>query len=210
MTLPLFLEYNLQILPESLISGIIILAIVLVNQPLIALAGGAVGTQLLTSVIGKLLMKYMQGGAELIKCPEACNPGFVGKSWQRLLNGGKAPEMLWHPIAPSVYLATIGYFVGVGYALWLLYKDEIDAGVVRRPSLIGTGIISAILFIMACVFRVYKGCDSLFSALGGMIIGLMLGYFGAVSLGFITNRRATNIWGIPLIRERCAAIFTSE
>jgi hypothetical protein len=207
--LPLILEYNLQILPESILCGIIILAIVLVSQPLIVLAIGAVITHMLTGVVGKLLMKYMQGNAELTatKCAEVCNPGFAGKAWARLLNGGIDPELLWHPIAPSVYLALIGYFVGVGWGLWLLYKEEIDANVVRAPSLITTSIISGILLLMAIVFRIYRGCDSAFGAVGGTMMGLLFGYLGTVTLGYVTNKRATNIWGIPLIRERCAMAF---
>lgn len=208
--LPLILEYNLQILPESILSGIIILAIVLVSQPLVALAAGALFTQMLTSVVGKLLMKYMPGNAELTatKCAEVCNPGFAGKAWARLLNGGVDPELLWHPIAPSVYLAMIGYFIGVGLGLWLIYKEEIDANVVRVPSLITTSVISGILLLMAIVFRIYRGCDSAFGAFGGTMIGLLFGYLGTVTLGYATNKRATNIWGIPLIRERCAAVFS--
>jgi hypothetical protein len=207
--LPLILEYNLQILPESILSGVIILAIVLVSQPLIALAAGALFTQLLTSVVGKLLMKYMQGNAEMTatKCAEICNPGFAGKAWARLLNGGIDSELLWHPIAPSAYLAIIGYFVGVGWGLCLIYKEEIDANVVRAPSLIATSVISGILLLMAIVFRIYRGCDSAFGAFGGTMMGLLFGYLGTVTLGYVTNKRATNIWGIPLIRERCAIAF---
>ena len=119
------ITYNFQLLPESLICGMIILSIVLVNQPLIVLAAGATGTQVLTSVVGKLIMRYAEGNAQLTgsKCAEVCSPGFLGKSWYRLLNGGRAPELLWHPIAPSVYLATIAFFVGVGLALLQIYKD---------------------------------------------------------------------------------------
>jgi hypothetical protein len=203
------LEYNLQILPESILCGSIILAIVLVSQPLIALAIGALLTQLLAGTVGKLLMKFMPGNAELTaaKCAEVCNPGFAGKAWARLLNGGIDPELLWHPIAPSIYLAVIAYFVGVGWGLWLLYKEEIDANVVRAPSLITTSIISGILLLMVIVFRIYKGCDSAFGALGGTLIGLLFGYLGTVTLGYVTNKRATNVWGIPLIRERCAVAF---
>jgi len=209
VALPLILEYNFQVLPESILCGVIILAIVLVSQPLIALAAGALFTQMLTGVVGKLLMKYMPGNAEMTatKCAEICNPGFAGKAWARLLNGGVNPELLWHPIAPSVYLALIGYFVGVGLGLWLVYKEEIDANVIRAPSLITTSVISGILLLMAMVFRIYRGCDSAFGAFGGTMIGLLFGYLATVTLGYATNKRATNIWGIPLIRERCAAAF---
>jgi hypothetical protein len=198
------ITYNFQLLPESLICGMIILSIVLVNQPLIVLAAGATGTQVLTSVVGKLIMRYAEGNAQLTgsKCAEVCSPGFLGKSWYRLLNGGRAPELLWHPIAPSVYLATIAFFVGFGLALLQIYKEEIDAKVVSRSTLTMMAIVSLILLAMAVVFRIGNGCDSMFGAVGGVLLGIMLGYLGSIMISYFTNRRATNVWGIPLIRDR--------
>jgi hypothetical protein len=208
--IPAAISYNLQILPDSLVSGSIILAILLVSQPLLALAGGALFTQMLTNVAGKLLMKFMPNNAELsaTKCAEICVPAFSGKAWSRLLSG--SPELLWHPIAPSVYLATLGYFLGVGLALLLIYKEEIEAGVIPSWSLIFTTVISLILIVMAVIFRIYHGCDTILGAIGGILAGILIGYLGAVALGYSTNRRATNVWGIPLIRERCAAVFVEN
>lgn len=202
--------YNLRILPESLICGMILLALLLVSQPLMFLTIGAMLTQLITHVSGKLLMKYTPGNATLttVKCNAECVPDFVGKPWWRLLSN--APDMIWEPKAPSIYLATIGYLVGVGIALLLVYKEEIDAKVVPHSTLIGTGVISGILLLIAILFRISNGCETIFGALGGTIIGILFGYLSTIALGYATNRRATNVWGIPLIRDRCAAIFTKN
>jgi len=195
--------YNLQLLPESLITGIIILAIVLVSKTLLVLAAGAGLTQLLTSTVGKLITRFMEGSAMSDrKCADRCTPGFLGKAAIRLANGGQTPELLWHPVAPSVYLATVGYFVGVGLALLQIYKDEIDAKVVNRSTLTGTAIVSLIILVMAIVFRVSHGCETLFGAIGGILLGLLIGYLGCITIGYLTDRRATNVWGIPLIRDR--------
>ena len=110
------LMYNLQILPESLMTGILILAIVLANQSLLAMAIGAAGTQLLTGAVGRIIMKMMPDAATRTSSMDMCNTGFIGKSWDRLLRGPNAPENFWHPRAPSVYMATIGFFVGYGLA----------------------------------------------------------------------------------------------
>ena len=48
--------FNLQILSETLMCGIIILSILLANQPLVAVAAGIGITQLLTQTIGRLIM----------------------------------------------------------------------------------------------------------------------------------------------------------
>jgi hypothetical protein len=197
------LMYNLQILPETLMTGIILLAIVLSNPALVAVAAGAAGTQLLSSVVGNLIMKF--GGideATLTSSADMCNTGFIGKSWDRLLRGPNAPERLWNPAAPSVFMSTIGYFYGVGLALLQLYKEEIDAQVMSRSSLITTTLIGTLIVIAAFLFRLWAGCDSIMAAAAGLLLGLSLGYLGFIVLGYSTNRRATNVWGIPLLRDR--------
>ena len=196
------LLYNLQILPESLITGILILAVVLANQALLAMAAGAVGTQMLTGAIGRIIMKMLPDTATRTSSMDMCNTGFIGKSWERLFHGPNVPANLWHPRAPSVFMATVGFFVGYGLALQNLYKEEIHANVMNRSSLITTSIISGLLLIMAIVFRVSSGCESILGAVSGSVLGIGIGYLGCVALGYVTDRRATNLWGIPLLRDR--------
>jgi len=193
--------YNLQILPESLICGIIILAIVLANQSLVAMAAGAIGTQFLASAVGRLIMK-MTDSAKPYSSMDTCNNGYVGKSWDRLLRGTNDPDLMWHPQAPSIFLATIAYFIGYGWALQQVYKEEIDARVMNKSSLILTAIIGFLLLVTAIVYRVSAGCDSVIGALCGVLFGLAIGYLGCVTLGYASDRRATNVWGIPLLRDR--------
>jgi len=193
------LMYNLQILPESLMTGIILLAIVLANQSLVVLAFGAAGAQLLTSASGRIITNMSPEGAIKASSMDMCTTGFIGKSWDRLLQ--KDP-LIWHPRAPSVYMATIGFFIGYGLAVQQLYKEEIDAGVMSRSTLITTSLISGLLLLTALLFRIWSGCESIIGALGGTAFGLVLGYLGCIALGYATNRRATNVWGIPLLRDR--------
>jgi hypothetical protein len=183
-------------------SGLLILAIVLANQAILALAAGGAVTQFVTGMVGRFIMQHTKDGATTTSSMDMCNTGFVGKSWARLLNGFKDPELLWHPLAPSVFMATVGYFVGWGFALQQLYKEEIDAKVMPRATLIATGILSLLLLAIAVTFRVASGCETLIGAAGGIGLGLLFGYFGCILLGYATDRRATNIWGIPLLRDR--------
>jgi hypothetical protein len=195
--------YNFQILPETLMAGIILLAIVLANPALVGLAAGAAGTQLLANAVGLLIMRF--GGideASLTSSTDMCNTGFIGRSWDRLLRGPNAPERLWNPSAPSVYTATIGYFYGVGLALLQLYKEEIDAQVMSRASLVSTTLIATLIVIAAILFRIWSGCDSILVAITGLLFGFMIGYLGYIIAGYSTGRRATNLWGIPLLKDR--------
>jgi len=194
--------YNLQILPEAIMSGVIILAIVLANQSLFALAVGAGGTQLLTGLAGRFMMEKVFGGAKHTTSTDMCTTGFVGKSIDRLMRGPDASELLWHPSAPSIYMSTVGFFVGYGLALQQLYKEEINAKVMNQSTLVSMSVISILLLLTAIVFRISWGCESILGSVGGTLLGLVFGYFGCIALGYATDRRATNVWGIPLLRDR--------
>lgn len=196
------LMFNLQILPESLITGLLILAVVLANQAILAMVVGALITQFVTDSAARVIMKLMPGSATRTSTMDMCNTGFVAKSWMHLLRGSDIAESLWHPNAPSVFMATIGYFVGYGWALQQLYKEEIRAGIMSQSSLFATAVVSGLLLLTALAFRVSSGCESLIGAVGGVAFGLAIGYLGCVALGYTTDRRATNIWGIPLLRDR--------
>lgn len=207
------LMFNLQILPESLITGILILGIVLANQAVLAMAAGGLFTQLLTDTTARILMRMAPGSAALTSSLDMCNNGFLGKSWIRLLSSGENPAALWHPLAPTVFMATIGYFVGYGTALQQLYQEEIRAGLVNSASLITTGILAGIVLVLALVFRIASGCETVLGSLAGAVFGLAIGYFGCITLGYLTDRRTTNLWGIPLLRDRInngGAVYVCE
>jgi hypothetical protein len=196
------LMYNLQILPESLMCGLIILAIVLANPSIVIVAAGTAGTQLLTKAMGRLVMNFAPDATAVSSSMDACATGFVGKSWDRLLRGTDVPELLWHPKAPSVYMATVGFLAGWGFALSQLYKDEIHAGVVNQKLTVAMTVIVALLFALTLVFRIMTGCDTMLGAFAGAALGTALGYLGAITVGYLSDRRLTNVWGIPLLRDR--------
>jgi hypothetical protein len=74
-----------------------------------------------------------------------------------------------------------------------------------RNTLIGLGVLTAVLVIITLIFRIGSGCESLLGAFGGLILGSLVGYLVAIVLGYITDRRITNLWGIPLLRDRINA-----
>jgi hypothetical protein len=196
------LLHNLQILPETLMCGLVILAIVLASPPVVTLAASMAGAQLLVGAMGRIVMNFQPEQAVVSTASDSCRAGFIGKSWDRILRGTAAPELLWHPLAPSTYTATVGFLAGWGYALNQLYKDEINAGVLSAATMMAAGIVMALILVLAVVFRVFSGCDTAMGAISGVVVGLLLAYFGAVSIGYATDRRLTNIWGIPLLRDR--------
>jgi hypothetical protein len=192
--------YNIQILPDLLLAGTALLAILLANPAVVSLAVGAAAAQGLTRFVAYLLMMLQPNAAVVRSSLDVCTGGFIGKSWDRLFQLGT--DHLWHPLAPSVYLATLGFFIGYGSALQQLYKEEVAAGMLPQRTLSGLLVTAAILSLAAVVFRYASGCESLLSCIAGLLFGFAFGYFGAIILGYATDRRATNLWGTPLLRDR--------
>jgi len=195
------IRYNLQMLPDMLVVGITVLSIILSNPSLVVLAIGAVGSQLLTGAMGRLLMKFGTASeARVVDSANICNSTFTSRFWNLL--AGSSPDRAVQPASPSMYLSTIGYFFGFGLALLQIYKEEIDARVVSRSTLIATTIIAALILFTVALFRIYSGCESILGAVASVALGLLLGYIIAVGVGYGTDRRGTNIWGIPLLKDR--------
>jgi hypothetical protein len=194
--------FNLQILPESLICGIVLLAILLANPAVATVAAGAAGTQLLTGAVGRLVMNYAPESAVITSSNDMCHTGYVGKSWARLVRGTAAPELLWHPKAPSIYLSTLGFFAGLGWAVQQLYNDEINAGVMNKTMLATLAVLAVFVLGTGIAFRIMSGCDTVMGAVGGALLGVAIGYFGTIALGYASGRKLTNIWGIPMLQDR--------
>ena len=200
------LMYNLQILPESLLCGIVILSIVLASPSLVVLATGAGCTALLTDVIGRLVMKMIPNSAVLTSSLDMCSQGHLGRAWERLLgSGAQNPDRLWTPLAPSAYMSVIGFFAGWGAALQQLYQEEIRAGVIRSATLYTSIAIMGLIVMITVVSRVMSGCERLWPTLAGLAVGVAAGFLGAIAVGVVSNRSLTNVWGIPLLQDRIAS-----
>jgi hypothetical protein len=98
-------------------------------------------------------------------------------------------------------MASIAYLFGFGVALQQIYAVEIEKFKTGTPLMINA-IAGTLLVILAALFRLSTKCDTVTAALGGTVLGFAIGYFGCVLLGYATNRRATNVWGIPFLQDR--------
>jgi len=204
-------RYILQVLPDSLITGITVLAILLGNQTLFALAGSSLIMQALVTGIGYIIIKFNPDSVVTRIAEEPCAAGFINNYWARVRGGLANVD---HPYAPSLYLATVAFFAGWGAGLKQLYAEEIDQGVISNSQTTGFLITAFIILAAVMILRIFvSNCETLVGAFVGVATGTLLGYVFSVSLGFATDRKATNIWGMPLLRDRIAAgspIYTCQ
>jgi hypothetical protein len=188
--------YVFQILPEVLVCGMVLLSLLLSNSSVATVAAALGATQFLTGAVGSILMRVMPGIAKPTSSLDVCNQGHIGRAWTHLLN----PAQNWIASTPTPYMTTLGFFGGWGWALQQLYAEEIRAGV--AAPIVGTTVTFLLIMLLGFVFRWGSGCETLAGAAIGLAFGAAAGYMGAFSIGMTTERRATNIWGIPLLRDR--------
>ena len=188
--------YNLQNFPETLLCGILLLSILLVSPPILFIGIGALLTQLVTFGIGRGISHLSPTSSVPRFSFDGCSTGFIGQTWYRLFKN----EIIFNPAQPSIYMATIGFFAGWGFALQNLYKQEIAKGTMKKQMFVATLVLSILLLFLTFLFRIFTKCDTFLSALLGSFIGLLIGGCGCMALGYMSDRANTNIWGTPLLK----------
>jgi len=189
-------------LPETLTVGIVVIGILLANSSIIGVSIVLIFTQLITNGIGRILLNLQPGMAVASSSMSPCTMSLFETPLISSMVVGEDGKHYWHSAAPSIYLSTIGFFTGWGVALQQIYKQEIDRGVLPKGGLIAAMSLSVIILLLAITFRISSGCESLIGAISGSALGILFGFVGCVALSEISNRKATNIWGIPLLRKK--------
>jgi hypothetical protein len=188
-------------LPDSLVTGITVIAILLGNQALFTVAASSIFMQALVTGIGYLVIRFNPDSAITRASAEPCVAGYINNYWAQVRGGRNNMD---HPYAPSLYMATISFFAGWGVALQQLYADEISQGVLNSAQVSGMLITGFVLVLTSMIFRILR-CETLIGALIGLATGLAIGYLLCIAIGASTGRTATNIWGMPLLRDRITA-----
>jgi hypothetical protein len=199
-------KYNLQVLPDTITAASLLFALLFQSPPLATLGAGFIFLNFLHPKLAEFTTRFVTDtlGAEVD--PALCSGMFPGVSYDRLLTMssertfGALNRTGW----PSYYSVFLGYLVGWISSLQVLYRKEIDASPRKKGSSILGLIVLGLTVITAVVYRVQSGCDSLFGIFVGLVVGLFVGGLLAMGIAWISERRMTNILGLPLIRGKAA------
>jgi len=195
-------DHILLTLPDSLVTGITVLAVLLGNQALFTVAASSIFMQAFITGISYLVMRFNPDSVIVGPCLEPCTGGYINSYWAQVRGGRNNTD---HPYAPSLYMATCSFFVGWGAALKQLYADEINQGVLSNSQTITLLVLAFMIVIAAMIYRiVVSKCETVVGALIGLGAGTTLGYLLCIAIGSATGRTATNLWGMPLLRDRLA------
>ena len=197
-------KYNLQVLPDTITAASLLFALLFQSPPLATLGAGFIFLNFLHPRLAEFTTRFVTDtvGAEVD--PALCSGQFPGVSYDRLLTMssertfGSLNRAGW----PSFYSVFLGYLVGWIGALPVLYRKELDASPRKNGATILGLVVLGLTVLAGAVYRVSSGCESLFGLFVGVLAGVFVGGLLVASVAWISERRMTNILGMPLIRGK--------
>jgi hypothetical protein len=197
-------KYNLQVLPDVIKASSLLFAILFQSPPMAIFS-------VATMLIGVIHAGIAKGFASVFPNMQgtpgnvgACAGTFPGVSYGRLFGSadsstfGKLSDNAW----PSYYTTFFGFLTGWIASLPTIYSAEIAASPKRATAVTGGFVMLGILLLVVVVYRITSNCDTFVSTSAGLITGFLVGVVMVLTVAYFTDRRGTNMLGLPLIRSR--------
>ena len=198
-------KYNLQVLPDTLTSATILFSLLFQSSPFAVLATALVALQFIHKGMASFAGTYLPGMEYRPPDSEKCSGRFPGVSYNTVMSMvGRPDGYTEHDGWPSYYATFMGFLTGWMGVLPTLYSKELTAspakGKAVKAGFVGLVLLTAIVWI----YRITSECESFFSVSMGLLAGFAIGVAGVLLAAWATDRRATNLLGLPLIRNKAA------
>ena len=198
-------KYNLQVFPDTLTASALLFALLFQSPALASFGGSIVLLNILHPHVARFMAAFISGTKDAQNIAQ-CSGQFPGLSYERLIGAASSKSFgdLTDTNFPSYYTTFLGFIAAYIGMLPFIYSAELKASQKRQTSTT-LGLVTLGLVIATClVYRIMSSCDSVANALIGVIVGAMLGAFIVGFIAFISERRLTNILGMPLLRNKSA------
>jgi len=196
--------FNLNYLPDTILGGITLFALLIQSVPLGALSVTLLSLEWVHAGSSGFLAEVIPGVREASKDVQRCSGHFPGISYERLTSMAQqiGTTSTINNGFPSYYMmffgALFGYMIGMGQT----YSTELQ-GMPQKNAAVKSGVfIMGLLVVMFTIFRIFTGCDTLTSILVALVLGLMYGFLMELVIATASERTMTNLLNIPLLRDR--------
>jgi hypothetical protein len=197
-------KYNLQVLPDTLMSATLLFSLLFQSAPFAVLGTAMLALQVLHTGIASFAGTYLPGMEYLPPDSEKCSGRFPGVSYSTVMSMVSKPQYSAHDGWPSYYATFMGFLTGWMGTLPTLYSKELTAAPAKgravKAGFVGLVVLTAIVWM----YRITSECESFFSVSMGLLAGFAIGISGVLLAAWATDRRATNLLGLPLIRNKAA------
>jgi len=197
-------KYNLQVLPDTITAASLLFALLFQSPPLATLGAGFIFLNFLHPPLASFATRIISDTVGPEVDPQLCSGQFPGISYDRLMNMssertfGALNRTGW----PSFYSVFLGYLAGYVGLLPYIYGREINASPRRKGASVLGLVVLGLVILIAGIFRVSSGCESVFGLFVGLVAGIFVGGLLVLAVAYLSERRMTNILGLPLIRGK--------
>lgn len=136
-----------------------------------------------------------------------CSGQFPGVTFSHLmgLNRNSQFGKVSTQKTPSYYTLLMGFIIGWIGSLPTIYADEIEASPTRKVStLLGMWSLGILAFLVF-IYRIFVStCEGVTSVITGLLLGFGIGLLLVFGISHLSERRATNLLGLPLMRDKAA------
>ena len=196
--------FNLNYLPDTILGGIILFALLLQSIPLGVLGVLLFSLEFIHAGTSGFLASIIPGVHEASKDIQRCSGHFPGISYERLTSTLSQVGTLatLNNGFPSYYMMFIGALFGYMIGISNTYSEELN-GMPQRRAAVQAGVyLMGVMVTMFIFYRTYTNCDKYISVFVGLLFGSMYGLFMESLISTASDRTMTNLLNIPLIRNK--------
>jgi hypothetical protein len=198
------LRYNLQVFPDTISAAALIFALLFQSPAFAALGGSSVLLSLVHPTIARFFTTYVSGAIGS-GSDARCSGHFPGISFERIMDMKSSGfQSLSYTGWPSYYSTFVGFLISYLGVLPFMYQNELDASPKRKASMILGFVVISLVLLTLTLYRLFSGCDTIIGMTVGVLVGAFLGALIVLFMAYISDRRLTNLLGLPLMRDKAA------
>lgn len=197
-------KYNLQVLPDIIMSAALLFGILFQSAPMAVFAVAIFTTTVLHKYIAEFISELLPNVAS--SSEPRCTGQYPGITWNynlQLAANSKFGSPSFQKV-PSFYTTLMGFISGWIASLPTIYADELKAAPAKKAAttagLFGLGLV----LLLVMIYRISTQCEGFLATASGILIGFLLGMLGVFGAAQVSERRATNMLGLPLLRSNAA------
>ncbi len=204
--IPNFQE-QIRLIPDSIIFGSLFVALLTQSYSTVMFAVAMLEAGIAGGLLQALFtyLDLFHTAPSIPEKPLSCVSGYTTPTLETLFSickekmcGAKIASGV--PSFPIYFLATaISYVIGSLYT----QKQELEAlGPAYAARFYIAIFASFLLLIIASFYRIANGCDGFGTIIMSLLFGIVIGGLLLYQNFFLLGRDATNLTGVPLLRER--------
>jgi hypothetical protein len=197
-------KYNLQVLPDVIKASALLFALLFQSPPMAVFSVASMLMGFLHIGIAKGFSSVFPNMVSTPGNADRCAGTFPGVSYGRFFGmtqaatSGKLSDTAW----PSYYTTFMGFLAGWIGALPTIYAQELSVSPKKSVAATGGLVTLGILLLVVMVYRISSECDTFISTSLGLTVGFVIGLIMVFIVAHLSERRATNMLALPLIRNK--------